>query len=157
MGFLSQNVGLATQGLFMADSTMWWILAAGAVALELVSGTFYLLMLALGLVGAALAAHAGANSSLQWVMAAAVGGGAVLGLRFMRSRRAPALPASANRDVNMDVGATVQVNAWNPDGTASVKYRGAQWTAIHQSGQAPSTGAHTVVEVIGSQLLVEKQ
>ncbi|MFZ2989079.1 NfeD family protein, partial [Ideonella sp.] len=30
----------------MADSTIWWLLAGGAVALELVTGTFYLLMLA---------------------------------------------------------------------------------------------------------------
>ena len=33
----------------MAMSTIWWLLAGGAVALELFTGTFYLLMVALGL------------------------------------------------------------------------------------------------------------
>ena len=33
----------------MAESTIWWLLAGAAVALELVTGTFYLLMLAVGL------------------------------------------------------------------------------------------------------------
>ena len=30
----------------MAESTIWWLLAGSAVAIELVTGTFYLLMLA---------------------------------------------------------------------------------------------------------------
>jgi hypothetical protein len=32
----------------MADSTVWWLLAGAAVAVELLTGTFYLLMLAIG-------------------------------------------------------------------------------------------------------------
>ena len=32
----------------MADSTLWWLLAGSAIALELFTGTFYLLMLAVG-------------------------------------------------------------------------------------------------------------
>ena len=30
----------------MADSTLWWLLTGTAVAMELLTGTFYLLMLA---------------------------------------------------------------------------------------------------------------
>ena len=41
----------------MAESTIWWLMAGSAVAVELVTGTFYLLMLAIGLASAALAAH----------------------------------------------------------------------------------------------------
>jgi hypothetical protein len=43
----------------MDNPTAWWILAGFFVAMELVSGTFYLLMLAVGAVAGALAAHAG--------------------------------------------------------------------------------------------------
>ena len=64
--------------------------------------------------------------------------------------------ASANRDVNLDIGEIVHVDAWNTDGTASVKYRGANWTVMHRSGTSPSTGAHRVAEVIGSRLLLDK-
>ena len=41
----------------MAESTLWWLLAGGIVAAELLTGTFYLLMLALGVAAAAIAAH----------------------------------------------------------------------------------------------------
>jgi membrane protein implicated in regulation of membrane protease activity len=42
----------------MGDATMWWVLAGVLVALELLTGTFYLLMLSLGAVAAALVAMA---------------------------------------------------------------------------------------------------
>ena len=45
----------------MADSTLWWLLAGAAVAVELLTGTFYLLMLGIGVAAGALAAHAGAG------------------------------------------------------------------------------------------------
>jgi hypothetical protein len=45
----------------MAESTIWWLLTVAAVAVELVTGTFYLLMLAIGL--AAAAAHWPAGTS----------------------------------------------------------------------------------------------
>ena len=141
----------------MADANIWWILAGAAVVCELLTGTFYLLMIALGLGAAALAAYAGASAAMQLLVAAAVGGGAVTGWRLIRGRRSQPMPAGENRDVNLDVGETVQVDAWNPDGTATVKYRGAQWSVLHRPGQVQSTGAHIVVEVVGSRLIVEKK
>ena len=140
----------------MADSTIWWLCAGAAVAVELVTGTFYLLMLAVGLAAAAVAAHSGAGTVVQLLVAAVVGGGAVVGWHLRQGRRPAAPPASANRDVNLDVGETVHVDEWGPDGTANVKYRGANWTVVHRSGNAPSTGAHRVAEVVGSRLLVDK-
>ena len=41
----------------MSESTIWWLLAGAAVAAELVTGTFYLLMLTVGLVAGAIAAY----------------------------------------------------------------------------------------------------
>ena len=141
----------------MQDANIWWILAGGAVVAELLTGTFYLLMIALGMAAAALAAYAGASTAVQLLVAAAVGGGAVTLWRIVRGQRALPLPAGENRDVNLDVGETVQVDTWHPDGTATVKYRGAQWTVMHKPGQVPTTGAHVVVEVVGSRLIVEKR
>ncbi|WP_288092045.1 hypothetical protein [Thiomonas sp.] len=51
----------------MDNPTAWWILAGFFVAMELVSGTFYLLMLAVGAVAGALAAHAGLPMPWHWV------------------------------------------------------------------------------------------
>lgn len=140
----------------MAESTIWWLLAGGAVVVELLTGTFYLLMLAIGLAAGAIAAHLGLGLAGELVAAAVVGGGAVVAWHLKRRRDPAQLPAQSNRDVNLDVGETVQVDAWAPDGTATVKYRGAQWTVVHRTGQAPSTGSHRVAEVVGNRLVVDK-
>jgi hypothetical protein len=57
--------------------------------------------------------------------------------------------------VNLDVGEIILIESWNPDGTSTVKYRGAQWIAIHRPGVTPSTGMHRVAELVGSRLLVD--
>jgi len=139
----------------MEESTIWWLLAGVTVAVELMTGTFYLLMLALGLAAAAIAAHLGLPTALQIVTAALVGGGAVVGWHFLRLKRPGDPSARADRSVNLDVGETVQIDSWNTDGTATVKYRGATWTAIHRPGVTPATGMHRVVELVGSRLLVD--
>ena len=140
----------------MAGSTIWWLATGAAIAVELVTGTFYLLMVAVGLAAAALAAHAGLDTSAQLVVAAVIGGGAVVGWHLRQSKRPASPEASTNKDVNLDIGETVHITAWNADGSASVNYRGANWTVLHRGGAAPSTGTHKVVEVVGSRLLVEK-
>lgn len=140
----------------MAESTLWWIVAGIAVAAELLTGTFYLLMLAVGLAAAAVAAHLGAGIPVQLLVAAAVGGGAVVAWYFIRGKRPDTAPAASNSDVNMDIGGSVQVLSWSTDGTAQVKYRGAQWTVIPRAGVVPETGMHRVAEVTGNRLVVEK-
>ena len=140
----------------MEHSTLWWLMAGTAVVAELLTGTFYLLMLAIGLAAGAIAAHLGVEVSTQLVIAALVGGGAVVACYAIRKRNPGAQPAASNRDVNLDVGETVQVDAWNPDGTAQVRYRGAQWTVLLRPGNAASPGLYRVAEVVGSRLLVDK-
>ncbi|MEO6972563.1 MAG: NfeD family protein [Rhodoferax sp.] len=140
----------------MAESTIWWLCTGAAIVVELTTGTFYLLMLSIGLAAAALAAQFGAGTVTQLLVAAVVGGGAVVAWYFIRGRRPAAASASTNRDVNLDIGETVNVDSWNPDGTATVKYRGANWTVMHRPGNPPAIGPHRVAEVIGSRLLVDK-
>jgi membrane protein implicated in regulation of membrane protease activity len=140
----------------MADSSIWWLLTGVAVAIELVTGTFYLLMFAVGLAAAAIAAHLGASVTSQLVVAALVGGGAVIAWHFLRGKKMVGKNAEFNSDVNMDIGQTVQVDAWNPDGTTSVKYRGANWAAHLQEGSASGAGTYSVEQVIGSRLILKK-
>lgn len=140
----------------MAESTFWWLLTGGAIVAELVTGTFYLLMLALGFAAAALATYAGGSTVVQTLAASMVGGGAVAIWNRIRSKHPKNLPASTNPDVNMDIGEIVQVEAWNADGTAQVHYRGANWTVLHRPGNVPTSGPHRVAEVIGNRLMVDK-
>lgn len=140
----------------MSQPTLWWLITGAIVAAELLTGTFYLLMLGLGAVAAALAAHLGADLTLQMVLASAVGGGAVVLWHLKRAASRTEPPAQANANVNLDIGETVQVSNWNADGTASVHYRGANWTVMHRAGVNPSPGLHRVAEMVGNRLLVDK-
>ena len=140
----------------MADATVWWLATGLVVLLELFTGTFYLLMLAVGLAAGALAAHAQLGLSGQLVVAAVVGATTV-SLASLRRRRRPGAPsARADRSVNLDIGETIHIEAWNSDGTAQVRYRGAQWTALARPGSSPTPGAHRVAELVGNRLLVDK-
>ncbi len=140
----------------MAESTIWWLIAGVLVALELTTGTFYLLMVAIGVSAGALAAHAGLSATYQMIAAAAVGAGAVGLWHGLQARKRLGASAQANFNANLDIGGTVDVQQWQADGTAKVKYRGAEWTAVHRSGVIPSAGLHRVAELIGSRLLVDK-
>ena len=140
----------------MADSTLWWLIASGAIVLELLTGTVYLLLLGTGFAAAALSAHAGFGLPTQLLVAAVVGVGAVATWYLVRRRNPPAAPSGANRDVNLDIGEHIHIDRWNDDGTAQVRYRGAQWTVIPRSSNPPTIGEHRVAEVIGSRLVVEK-
>lgn len=139
----------------MDESTIWWLAAGAVVVTELLTGTFYLLMVAVGLVAAALAAHLGLPMTVQIVTAAIVGGGAVVAWYLIKKRRPGDPSARADRSVNLDVGETIMIESWGPDGTTAVKYRGATWTAIHRPGVTPSTGMHRVAELVGNRLLVD--
>jgi membrane protein implicated in regulation of membrane protease activity len=93
---------------------------------------------------------------LQLVAAALVGGGAVAGWHVARRRRSPAAGAAGGTNLDFDVGEAVHVEAWTPDNTAAVRYRGTTWTAVPAGGLPQGTGAHRVREVSGSRLVVEK-
>ena len=139
----------------LAQSTWWWIVTGALIALELMVGSFYLLMLAIGTAAGALAAHLGASFTTQLVTAAVVGGAAVVICYLMRRPRPGDPSPRAQRSVNLDVGETVQIDHWNADGTANVRYRGAPWIAMHRPGVMPRPGPHRVAELVGSRLLVD--
>ena len=139
----------------LAASTVWWSIAGLLVAVELATGTFYLLMLSFGCVVGAVAAHAGLGSTAQIAAAALVGFGATLAWHFKRMRGPRALPSASNADVNIDIGEAVQVDAWSADGTARVLYRGAAWAAHYSGAGTPSPGRHRIVALQGSQLQLE--
>lgn len=141
----------------MSDASIWWLLAGSAVAVELMTGTFYLLMLATGLVAGALAAYMGLALIGQMLIAAAIGGGAVAAWRWRRSQSSAPMQANANPDVHLDIGEAVHVARWNADGTASVHFRGAQWTAIAADPTEPaSPGNFRIKEMRGNRLVIER-
>ena len=143
-------------------STGWWLAAGVLVAAELATGTFYLLMLALGAAAGALAAHAGLPPTLQAGSAAVVGGGAAVLWLVLHQRRRSRQPAAqptatnpaTNPDLNLDIGGAVHVAQWQADGSARISYRGGAWDAQHVGGGQPLPGAHVIRGVEGNRLLL---
>jgi membrane protein implicated in regulation of membrane protease activity len=134
-------------------ATWWWIGAGALVAAELATGTFYLLMIALGMAAGAMAAHLGAGTTAQIIVAALVAGGSTALWHWRRMRAPRSAPFQSNRDVNLDVGERVRVDAWNADRTARVSYRGAGWTAVYAGEGAPAPGEYAIAAVEGNRLV----
>jgi membrane protein implicated in regulation of membrane protease activity len=136
----------------LTASTLWWVLAGLLVVVELLTGTFYLLMLALGSAAGALAAHLGLGNAMQMVAAAMIGGGGTAIWHFRRASAPRSAPAASNRDVNIDIGQTVYVEAWGQNRLARVSYRGASWEVHHVGPADPAAGEHVIVAVQGNRL-----
>ena len=137
-------------------SSAWWIACGVLIAVELCTGTFYLLMLALGCAAGAIAAHLGARESWQILSSALIGGAAVAACYFVRRNSVGGLPAGSNADVNMDIGQSVDVEAWAQDGSTRVKYRGAAWQARCISPTVPPPGRYVIRAIEGSCLLLDQ-
>ena len=136
----------------MTSWMLWLALAGGLTILELFFGTFYLLMIALGMLAGALAAFAGASDWVQILLAAVVGATATALLRRRRPRRAD--PAH-DPNINLDIGQTLHVPHWHADhGTARVMYRGAMWDVDLAPGAVARPGQFVIREIRGSRLIV---
>jgi membrane protein implicated in regulation of membrane protease activity len=148
---LPEEEGIAMD---IATSTLWWVAAGVLVAVELATGTFYLLMMALGMAAAALAAQLGLTVTGQIVVAALVGSGATALWHLKRKHQPSTAPARENRDVNLDIGETLHIAEWSPDRTARIPYRGTTWTARLEPGAPPFAGPHVVSAVEGNWLVL---
>ncbi|MDI9333907.1 MAG: NfeD family protein [Cytophagales bacterium] len=144
----------------METSTVWWLLAGLMAALELMSGTFYLLMLALGMAAGAISAHLGLGGTAQLTVAALVAAAAVLlwhRIRPDKSKHA----VDRSPDVHLDIGNTVEVKQWASPQATVVVHRGAEWSArLMQQGlpedALPKIGPHRIVAVDGNTLVLSK-
>ncbi|RVT87721.1 NfeD family protein [Inhella crocodyli] len=135
----------------MQAATLWWILAGALVIAELTSGTFYLLMLALAASVGALSAHVGLGASTQIALAAVTGAVATSAWYLHRRRhRQEATDPQADRNVNLDIGDTVQVQQWDDQGRTQVQHRGAPWSARFVGTGTPQPGPHRIQSLSGN-------
>jgi len=133
----------------MQAYVVWWIVAAVLVAVELTSGTFYLLVYGIAAVVAGLAAWLGAGLTAQLLIAAVIAAAGTLALRHWS--RSTAHPESTVQD--MDIGQPVQVESWQ-DGRGRVKYRGALWDAEAESSSVDSAQPLVIRAVKGNMLVL---
>ena len=117
-----------------------WIIAGFLlVIVELLTGTFYLLVIGVGAFAGALAAWLGGAVLVQAVAACVV---ALVGAGLVRQWHKSHQKAGA-KDNLLDLGQPVVLETWtNADGgMARVKYRGASWDARVADGSRPEVGA----------------
>jgi membrane protein implicated in regulation of membrane protease activity len=137
----------------MADWIYWLVAAGVLVVFELFTGTFYLLMIAIGVSFGALAALMGWSVPAQTIAAAVVGLAATGLLHRSRFGRPARGDPARDRNVNIDIGQHLTVEAWR-DGKARVMYRGALWDVELAPGAQSQAGVFKIVEVQGSRLIV---
>ena len=133
----------------MAVYVYWFILALALMALEMVTGTFYLLMLGIAVGIGGLAALFGFSLPLQFTLSAITG---IVGTVILRRVRRDMVPAASNQ--SLDIGQPVQSVTWHENGTARAFYRGAEWDAEPESADTPHTGPLYIKAMRGSTLIL---
>src|SRR5258706_16294221 len=73
----------------MEEDLFWAILGLALVIVELLTGTFYLLMLGIAAFGAALAAWLGQGIGVQAIVAAVISGAGCYGVHVARAKKPP--------------------------------------------------------------------
>lgn len=144
----------------MMDWAIWFVLTGLVIVAELFSGTFYLLMIAIGLLAGGVVALLG--GSLEWQLLAAAAVGFIATGLLRRSRFGKLKKNIASRDPNvlLDIGQSVRVDHWNTEdgiSVARVPYRGADWDVELEAGNAPVAGHFVIREIRGSRLIVAGQ
>lgn len=136
-----------------AAQWFWWIGVGVLAVAELLTGTFYLLMIAIGFAAGGLVHLAG--GPLHWQVAAAAIVSVLLLVALRRSGigRRQKRDASANPDVNLDIGATVTVQHWR-NRRARAPYRGADWDIELAEGERDDAQLYEVRAVRGNCLIV---
>jgi membrane protein implicated in regulation of membrane protease activity len=131
----------------------WFVVAFGLLVAELLTGTFYLLVISIALAVAGVAALAGAPLSLQFVVAAAIGIGGSIWLRSTRFGKR--LHERGNDAVqNMDIGQSLRVDNWTAARTARASYRGAVWDVELAPGEQIDSGEYIIREIHANRLIV---
>ena len=125
---------------------LWVVVGFVLVISELLTGTFYLLVIGVGFFAAAVCAWIGANFILQAVVGSAV---AVAGGWLVHHWHEAQRLKDAGRSNLLDRGQAVVLEGWANEsaGIARVRYRGASWDArVATAGARPETGATLYIE-----------
>jgi membrane protein implicated in regulation of membrane protease activity len=137
------------------DSSLVWIIAGIAlIVAELVSGTFYLLVLGFAALVAGSIAYLGASLLIQTIVAGLI---SVAGVLWIRARKRAAATATMPP---LDLGQPVTLDSWvnRDDRLARVKYRDALWNAIIEGDFRGESGEVFYIRAIdGNTLRVAKQ
>ena len=127
----------------------WFLLALVLVGLEMATGTFYLLMVAIAMAAGGLVALMGATMRWQLMTSAIMVIVGVIVLRRWKSGEVEKVGSAS-----LDIGQPVRVLKWNDDLSSRVLYRGAEWDAEAESAETPHDETLYIAAVRGSRLVL---
>ena len=136
----------------MAPYIYWFVMALALLALEMVTSTFYMLMLAVALVVGGIAALLGLTQPMQITLAALAGIVGIVVLHRIKSTRSIDTVSQS-----LDTGQPVKLVSWREDGTARVYYRGAEWDAEPESADMSHEGTFYIKAIQGSKLVLTQK
>lgn len=139
----------------MGDWVWWFVVAFVLLVAELLTGTFYLLVISIALAAAGAASLAGASLVVQLIVAVVIGFAGALLLRRMRFGRRHNDPADPLQ--NMDVGQSIVVDGWTGSRTARANYRGAQWDVQLAAGEDAAPGEFVIQSIQANRLVVTRR
>ena len=137
----------------MDSYIVWFVVAFGLLVAELLTGTFYLLVISMALAVAGVSAWLGAPAALQFVVAAAIGLGGSMWLRATRFGKR-LHERGDDRVQNMDIGQSLRVENWTAARTARANYRGAVWDVELAPGEPAASGEFVIREIHANRLIV---
>jgi len=138
----------------MTSEYAWFVAAGLLVIAELAIGTFYLLMVALGLLVGGLGGLVGLAPGAQAIVSAVVVVAGIVVLRRSRFGRLRRRLAGTDPNTNLDIGQELDVAAWDAYGHARAAYRGADWSVQLAPDHVAAPGRFRIVEVRGTTLVV---
>ena len=137
----------------MDHALVWAVSGLVLVIVELLTGTFYLLMLGVAAFGAALAAWLGLDFPAQSIVAAVIAAVGCYGVHAYRAKN------RAQQMAPIDAGMPASFERWVDarERLAKVRYRGASWEARVEGLDAIEPGATVyVLDAAGNTLRVAK-
>ena len=131
---------------------IWVVVGFVLVIAELMSGTFYLLVLAVGAFTAALVDWAGGGLLAQAVVGGVVAVGGGMLVHHWHGTHGP----SDGRANLLDRGQPVVLEGWATEaaGLARVKYRGTSWEARLAQADRPPPGSTLYIDAMEGNTLV---
>lgn len=134
------------------EAYVWWAIAGiGLIIVEMLTGTFVLLVLGLASLAGAAAAWMGLSF---WLQTLAVAAAAAAGMIVLSSRKKQS--SSQKESGSLDIGHTVILESWvsEADGIAKVRYRNATWDARVTGTRTPGGTVFYICATDGNTLHV---
>ncbi len=135
----------------MSAYLIWAVAGLLLITIEMLTGTFYLLVIGIAALIGAIVAFAGGSIWLQALIAGISG---LIGVWYAHQKLTAEKAKTGMPNTNqLDIGQPVTVLQWvnQAQGLVRVNYRGSQWDAKLDAGQSGAVNVNDVLMISGQQ------